>query len=82
LEHLVLNHLSLVSGCICVLLAWDEARHSLVEKLRSAGVPVLVLVVVEPGQGKGLDLGPMRDEPHRFRVLQVGQIEQGLGGLT
>jgi uncharacterized protein (DUF58 family) len=82
LEHLVLNHLSVVSGCICVLLAWDEARHSLVEKLRSAGVPVLVLMVVEPGQGKGLDLGPMQDEPHRFRVLEVGRIEQGLGALT
>ena len=33
LEHLVLGHVSVVSGCICVLLAWDAERQRLVEKL-------------------------------------------------
>ncbi len=49
LEHLVLNHISVVSGCICVLQRWDEARRKFVEKLHALGVPVLVLVVVRPG---------------------------------
>ena len=40
LEHLVLNHVGVVSGCICVLVAWDEPRRSFVEKLRALGLPV------------------------------------------
>jgi uncharacterized protein (DUF58 family) len=81
LEHLVLNHISAVSGCVCVLQAWDEARRSLVKKMRALNVPLLVLVVTRPG-GARLDPGPLRDEPHRFQVLELGQIEQGLARLT
>ena len=82
LELLVLNHINVVSGCICVLLAWDEERRSFVEKIRALGVPVLVLVVVEPGKDKALEPGPMRDEPNRFCVLEAGQIERDLVRLN
>jgi uncharacterized protein (DUF58 family) len=81
LEHLVLNHVGVVSGCICVLLAWDQPRRDFVEKLRRLGVPVLALVVAAPGQAKGLDAGPMRDDPRRFCVLEAGRIEEGLAKL-
>ena len=81
LEHLVLNHLKVVSGRICVLLAWDQERRDFVEKLQALGVPTLVLVIVAAGQSKILDPGPMRDEPDRFQVLEVGQIEPGLAKL-
>jgi uncharacterized protein (DUF58 family) len=81
LEHLVLSHVAAVSGCVCVLLAWDEARREFVKKLQTLGVPVLVLVVTAPG-GAGLDPGPLRDEPQRFRVLEMGQIEKQLATLT
>ena len=81
LEHLVLNHLKVVSGCICVLLAWDQERRDFVEKLRALGVHTLVLVIVAAGQSEILDPGPMRDEPDRFQVLEVGQIEPGLAKL-
>jgi uncharacterized protein (DUF58 family) len=81
LEHLVLNHISAVSGCVCVLQVWDEARRGLVKKMQALGVPVLVLVVTRPG-GTKLDPGPLRDEPHRFQVLELGRIEQGLARLT
>lgn len=82
LEHLVLEHLEIVSGCICVLLAWDAARQEFVKKLKLLGLPVLVLVVTEPGRGAKLDPGPMADEPDQFRVLEVGKIEAGLAELT
>ena len=36
LEHLVLNHISAVSGCICVLQRWDEARQEFGEKTARA----------------------------------------------
>jgi uncharacterized protein (DUF58 family) len=81
LEHLVLSHVEVVSGCICVLLDWDEARRDFVRKLKALGVPVLVLVIVPPGGGQGLEPGPLNDEPDRFFVLEAGQIELGLGRL-
>jgi uncharacterized protein (DUF58 family) len=78
LEHLVLNHVSVVSGCICVLLAWDEPRRILVEKLKALGLPLLVLVVRPPGETKPLEPGPMRDDPERLVALEIGRIEEQL----
>jgi hypothetical protein len=51
-----------------------------VKTLRAVGVPLLVLVVVRPGE-KELDAGPLRDEPEHFHVLEIGQIEQQLAKL-
>ena len=78
----MLNHLKVVSGCICVLVAWDEERRSFVQKLSTLGIPLRVLVIVPPGQSKNLEPGPMRDEPDKFHVLEAGQIESGLARLT
>ena len=81
LEQLVLNHVATVSGCICVLQRWDEARQNLVKKLLQLDVPLRVLVVVRPGEKKP-DAGPLRDEPENFHVLEIGHIEEELGKLT
>jgi uncharacterized protein (DUF58 family) len=80
LEHLVINHVSAVSGCICVFQKWDDARQKFVEKMRSLGVPLLVLVVVPPGKAKP-DAGPMRTEPENFHVLEIGRIGETLAKL-
>jgi uncharacterized protein (DUF58 family) len=80
LEQLVLNHISAVNGCICVLQNWDEARKRFVGKLRALGVPLLVVVVVPPGQIK-LDAGPLRAEPECFHVLEIGAIAETLAKL-
>ncbi len=81
LEELVINHASTVSGCICVLLAWDEARQELVRKLKGLGLPVLVLVITPPGKAPTLKPGPMRDEPDRLLALEMGRIEEQLAEL-
>ena len=81
LEHLVLSHVKAVSGCICVLVAWDAERRSFIEKLRALGLPVRVLVIVQPGESRLLEPGPLSDEPERFSVLAVGQVEAGLARL-
>ena len=81
LEGLVLNHVRMVNGCICVLLAWDEPRRGFIEKLKVAGVPVLVTVVLPGPPVQPLEPGPMRDEPDRLHMLVAGQIEQGLATL-
>ncbi|MGA4645328.1 DUF58 domain-containing protein [Limisphaera sp. 4302-co] len=82
LEQLVLGHVGEISGCLCVLLAWDEPRRGLVEKLVQAGVPVRVLVVpVDPLPGRP-DPGPLRDRPGWFTVLEPGRLEEQLAGLS
>lgn len=80
LERHVLNHVAEVSGCICVLQKWDEARREFVKKLRALRVPVLALVVVRSGETP-LDPGPLRGEPENFRALEIGKIEEQLARL-
>ncbi len=80
LEQLVLNHVAAVSGCICVLQQWDDARKKFAEKLRALGVPLLVLVVVPTGAARP-DAGPLRDAPENFHVLEMGRIAEQLAGL-
>ena len=80
LEHLVLGHIAVVSGCICVLQRWDEARKKFVEKMRALGVPVMVLVIVRPGERKP-EAGPLRDAPENFHVLEIGRIAEELAKL-
>ena len=81
LEQLVLNHSGSVTGCICVLLAWDEPRRQLVEKLKILRLPVLVLVIQPPGETQPLDPGPLRDQPDRLHALEIGRIQEQLARL-
>lgn len=74
LERLVLNHVSVVSGCIVVLQRWDEARRQFIEKLKTLGVPLLVLIVVPAG-------GNISDKSETLQVLEVGKIQEGLAKL-
>lgn len=84
LEGLVLRHVSIVSGCVCVLVGWDEKRRRLLRKIESMGVPVVTLVVAKPG---GERPGPAgmgaRDKaglrhPERVHFLEVGQVRDEL----
>ncbi|MFO1488318.1 MAG: DUF58 domain-containing protein [Verrucomicrobiota bacterium] len=81
LEQLVIEHSASVTGCIFVLLTWDDARKELVRKLKVLGVPVLVIVMAEADSEAVLAPGPMMDEPERFHVLEVGRVEEGLARL-
>lgn len=81
LQRLVIEHLAGLSGCICIFLAWDQARRDFVEQLKVIGVPLLVLVITEAGQAKTLDAGPLKDQPGRFHALAAGKIAEGLAEL-
>jgi uncharacterized protein (DUF58 family) len=81
LESLVLNHIEVVSGCICILLAWDQERREFVRKLKALGVPVRVLVIQPAGDGNALEAGPLGPEHFSISLLKVGNIEQGLAKL-
>jgi uncharacterized protein (DUF58 family) len=80
LETLVLQHMSGVSGCVCILLAWDEPRQKLVQMLRAFGMPLLVLVLVKPGS-ESMEAGPMADQPGSFHVVEMGKVEETLQRL-
>ena len=81
LEHLVLRHLSVVSGCICVLQRWDGARRKFVDQLKSLGVPVMVLVIVRPGEGISGAGGMLVNAQGALHVLEIGRIGEELSRL-
>ena len=70
---------SLLSGCICILLDWDEERQALVRYLQSLGIPTLVLVIQGDG---GLSIEPTQElvnSAHsQIQMLKLGQIQEGL----
>ena len=81
LERAVLDHANTVSGCICVLLEWDELRRRFVEKLKILGLPVIVVVLRQPGETKPLEPGPLADTPQSLHSLEIGRIEEQLAKL-
>jgi uncharacterized protein (DUF58 family) len=81
LETLVLRHAALVSGCVCVFLAWDKPRQRLVERLKSLRVPLLVCVVTDDTQFEPTDFGPMKGSPKDFHHLRIGKIQEALARL-
>jgi uncharacterized protein (DUF58 family) len=82
LEQLVLQYAGEISGCLCVLLAWDGPRRGLVEKLMQLGIPVRVLVVPVDPLPERPDPGPLRVRPDWFTVLEPGRLEEQLARLS
>lgn len=81
LPAIVFERSSLLSGCICVLLSWDDDRQQFVGNLLELGIPTLVLVITGANDPPTLDPGPMQGKPERFLRLEVGKIEEGLAKL-
>ncbi len=75
LHRLVAERHGLLSGLVCVLVAWDDTRRALVDHLRVLGVPSLVLVVSDDA---ALD-APL--EAAGARRLAPGRIAEGLARL-
>lgn len=63
-----------LSGCVCVLLGYDEERRDFVRYLRSMGVQALVLAVVPPG-------APPFGEADGVVRIEAGSAAQGLAKL-
>jgi uncharacterized protein (DUF58 family) len=81
LEHLVFNHLSHVSGCVCILQKWDDTRRQFIKKLKALNLPVMVLIVVPAGGGLSGAGGPLADAEGSVHVLEAGNISEGLAKL-
>ncbi len=61
-----------LSGCVCLLLAWDQERVQLIAQLQKLGLPLLVWLVAATRPA---------DCPPWVSHFQPGQIEEGLARL-
>ena len=67
----VIKRSNLMSGCICVLLSWDETRKELLRYLQQMQIPTLVLVVSETQPQGIFEFG-------NVHWLEVGKVQQSL----
>jgi uncharacterized protein (DUF58 family) len=68
----VLARRQALSGCICVLLGWDEPRRGLVHQLRSHGVALRVIAVTEE---------PAGERPAWLLAVEPGKAQESLARL-
>ena len=85
LYSLILNQALVLNVCICIFLSWDDDRKKIISHLKELGISLLVIVVTnvklsEPSNAD-FDLGPMKETPENFYVMEAGKIQEGLAGL-
>jgi len=78
LRFAVMERVSGLSGCICILLSWDDERKQLINDLRGAGIPVLAIVIADPALPGAQRPDPARDHVH---LVEVGKVGEGLASL-
>lgn len=82
LKSLVSQSANLLSGCICILLSWDQDRKDFIRYLLSQNLPLIVIVVTtDDPETLRHDPGPMKNSIRNFHVVQTGNIEKGLASL-
>lgn len=67
----VMERASLLSGCICIFLEWDQSHKKLIQYLQKIQIPLMVYVLCD----RPLMVAP---EEQIFQPLQLGQIQQDL----
>jgi uncharacterized protein (DUF58 family) len=73
LSQAVLAKRQSLSGCICVLLDWDESRRQFVRSIQTHGIALYVIAVSET---------PVDDRPSWLLVVEPGKVEQGLARMV
>jgi uncharacterized protein (DUF58 family) len=81
LDGLMVRHSSQVSGCVCILIDWDDERKAFIRRMQSLQVPVLVILIVPESSKEPPDPGPMKVCPDRFRVIPMNRLKEGLASL-
>jgi uncharacterized protein (DUF58 family) len=71
LSPVVMERASLLSGCICIFLEWDNAHKKLIQYLQKIQIPLMVYVLCD----RPLMVAP---EEQIFQPLKLGQIQQDL----
>lgn len=63
---------AMLTGSICILLSWDDARREFIRALRMLGVPLLVLVVTDQ---------PVTEREPWLHVIDPSKVQEGLARL-
>ncbi|MBI9077070.1 MAG: DUF58 domain-containing protein [Desulfatibacillum sp.] len=74
LPPIVLRRASLLSGCICVFLCWDQERRDFVQRMEMHGIPVLPVVVTDQDKSPG-------DSPEKCRFVHIDSMVEDLANL-
>ncbi|MEA5577411.1 DUF58 domain-containing protein [Anabaena sp. UHCC 0451] len=73
----VLEKISLLSGCICIFISWNDQRKKLVEYLNNMSIHTLVLILThKPDDLKTEEL--RQYELVTFHILNINNIQQEL----
>jgi uncharacterized protein (DUF58 family) len=80
LVPLLFERASMLSGAICIFLAWDQARQGLVQQMRALGVPLLVFVITDQSTPP-IEPDMMDDLSETVHVLTAGQLDEELRAL-
>jgi len=79
LTSLVTARASMLSGCICILLSWDEERKKLIDHLKSMGIPTLALIIAQANGGADNRVKESaQDESNNIHQLTTDKIQEGL----
>lgn len=71
----VMERISLLSGCICIFLTWDETRKKLINYLKGVGIHTLVLILSDK---ENIDWEFRQDNLTSFHILKLGNIQEDL----
>ncbi|MBD2484621.1 DUF58 domain-containing protein [Planktothrix sp. FACHB-1365] len=75
----ILDRISLLSGCICIFIDWDETRKNLIYHLNSLGIHTLVLIVTDKQKSeKSIELDSFNLDLTTFHQLHLGKIKEEL----
>ncbi len=78
---IVFENAAHLSGCLCVLLGWDETRRNFVRQLQAMHLPMCVIIIKDSQSEKEIDPDPTHDQTAAFHVLETGSIKEGLAAI-
>lgn len=82
MNPLVMDRAELLSGCICILLTWDDDRQNLIHQLENLRVPLLVLLLATPEEAQQeFDPRVFTSPQTQWRRIPLDQVAQTLMSL-
>lgn len=72
----LIERISMLSGCICIFIDWDEERKKLVEYLQGFKIPLLLLLITEEEKQYS------RLNVENLHILPLGKIQAALMNIN
>ncbi len=69
------EYVPLLSGSICIFLKWDEKRKKLTEILKTAGVPILIIVITD---NRKQCEHTLKEYTAHVNIVELGRVQEDL----